>query len=155
MLSFDIKKKCDSILEEGCKKLGLSMGVVSNVKENRYEISAVYSDTGVFVAGESFPLGDTFCRDVVSAAKTVAITEIEGVPGMQLHPLYHVLALEAYISTPIFVNGSVWGTLNFSSMRVRPAKFNDEEIKYVESLAAAISVLITAGMDAEETSVFS
>lgn len=144
MFPFELKKQCDVILEEGCKKLGLSMGVVSYIQENRYEIVAVYSDTGVFVAGESFPLGDTYCRDVVARAKTVAITEIDGVPGMQLHPLYHVLSLEAYISTPIIVNGPVWGTLNFSSMRVRPEKFSEDEISYVESLAARASLIITS-----------
>lgn len=143
MLPFELKKQCESLLKEGCKKLGMSMGVVSHIKDNRYEIIAVHSDTGVFVAGESFPLGDTFCREVVSSAKTVAITEIDGVPGMQLHPLYHVLALEAYISTPVFDDGKVWGTLNFSSMKVRPDKFTDDEINYVESLAFEISRLVS------------
>lgn len=147
MFSIEVKKQCDSILKEGCEILGLSMGIVSHVRDNRYEIVAVHSDTGVFVPGESFPLGDTYCRDVVSSAKTIALTEIDEVPGMQLHPLYHVLALEAYISTPIFVNGSVWGTLNFSSMRVRPSEFSEDEIKFVESAAANISLLITSNSE--------
>lgn len=124
--------------------LDLSMGIVSHIENNRYEIVAVYSNTGVFVPGESFPLGDTYCRDVVSSEKTIALTEIDGVPGMQLHPLYHVLALESYISTPIFVNACVWGTLNFSSMRVRPNQFSTEEIEFVEKSAANISLLISS-----------
>lgn len=144
MIPHELKKQCDSILEQGCEKLGLSMGIVSYVNDNRYEIVSVHSDTGVFVAGESFPLGDTYCRDVVSSEKTIALTEIDGVPGMQHHPLYHVLALEAYISTPIFKDARVWGTLNFSSMRVRPNKFSAEEINYVEVTAVKISALVSA-----------
>ena len=147
MLSIETKKQCDEILKEGCEKLGLSMGIVSHVKDNRYEIVAVHSNTGVFVPGESFPLGDTFCREVVMSEKTIALTEIDDVPGMQLHPLYHVLALEAYISTPIFVNSSVWGTLNFSSMRVRPDRFSEEEISFVETAATNISLLVASSSE--------
>jgi len=144
MFSRELKILCNEIVIEGCERLGLSMGIVSHIDKDSYEIVAVYSKTGVFVPGEIFPLSDTYCRDVYSTAKTIALTEIEGVPGLQLHPLYHVLALEAYISTPIFKDGLVWGTLNFSCMRVRRNKFSDEDINYVEACAVKISALVSA-----------
>ena len=143
MLPLAIRKQCESILREGCEKLGLSMGVVSHIYLDWYELAAVLCNTGVFVAGETFSLGETYCRDVVSSRKTLAITEFDGVQGMQRHPLYHVLALEAYISTPILTGDSVWGTLNFSSMRVRDREFSAEEISFVESSAEKISALIS------------
>lgn len=142
MLSISLRKQCEPFLKEGCEKLNLSMGVVSHIQGDSYQIAAVLCDTGVFVAGEIFPLGDTYCRDVVSSKKTIAITDFEGVKGMQRHPLYHILALEAYISTPIIVKGLVWGTLNFSSMRVRDHEFSAEEIEFVESSAAKIATLL-------------
>ena len=143
MYSPEFKKLCKEIVAEGSEKLGMSMGIVSKIYNNKYEVVAVYSKTGVFVAGESFPLSDTYCKDVYSKAKTIALTEIDGIAGLQLHPLYHIHALEAYISTPIFKNDVVWGTLNFSCMRIRPNEFSRDEIKYVENSAAKISVLLS------------
>lgn len=138
------RKQAEALLKEGRKKLDMTLGIVSRVYDDQYEIMAVSSLTKVFVAGEAFALRDTYCRDVVAQATTIALTEIDGRPGLQKHPLYDTLPLEAYISAPLIYEGgtsekSVWGTINFSTMKLRNKPFSAEEIAFVENAAEQLS----------------
>ncbi len=142
MNSPDFRKTCQKILTQGRQILDLEMGIVSHIHDNLYDIIAVDSQTGVFQSGESFALNDTFCRDVYNTGNTIALTELGGITGLQKHPLYPVLGLEAYISTPIIRDDKVWGTLNFSSMLLRDHLFTANEVILVESYAKRLSLLL-------------
>ncbi len=136
-------KLCDQFLAIGIEELRLSKGnflaIVSRIQKDDYTIVAVKSTTDAFVAGESFPLLKTFCSEVVSKKKTVAMTELDGCLGLSRHPLYHNVPLEGYIGTPIFQEGEVWGTLNFSSLVIRREPFNEDDIAFVENASNVIS----------------
>jgi GAF domain-containing protein len=129
----------DEILTVGNNLFSTTMGIVSHIENDEYEIVAVKSIANVFVPGESFPLHETYCRDVCRTGKTIALTELDGKPGLQCHPLYKNLPIEVYISTPIEKHGIIWGTLNFSSMIFRSQPFSDSEIEYIEYSAKRIS----------------
>jgi len=129
----------DEILTVGNNLYSTTMGIVSHIENDEYEIVAVKSIANVFVPGESFPLHETYCRDVCRTGKTIALTELDGKPGLQCHPLYKNLPIEVYISTPIKKHGIIWGTLNFSSMIFRSQPFSDSEIEYIEYSAKRIS----------------
>ena len=139
----ELHSLCNEILTEGNNRFSTTMGIVSHVENNEYGIIAVKSIANVFVSGESFPLKQTYCRDVCSTGKTIAITELEGKPGLQCHPLYKDLPIEAYISTPILKHGKIWGTLNFSSMILRSQPFNDSDIEFIQSSAQRISFALS------------
>lgn len=134
-----IKKLCNQIIIEGLQRLSMSMGIVSHIENDMYEIVAVHSAGNVFVAGESFPLQDSYCREVYETGKTVALTALSGKAGLCKHPLYSGLPLEAYISAPIYQYDQVWGTLNFSSMKISSDPFTEEDIKYIEFEAGKIA----------------
>ena len=142
MYSHELRNACANVLSEGRARLSLSMGIVSHIKNDTYEVVAIDADIPVFVPGEVFPLNDTYCREVYEKGTTVALTELAGVPGLQKHPLYEGLPLEAYISTPIFKNEAVWGTFNFSCMKLKHEKFTDEDISYIEALAKLLSATL-------------
>lgn len=139
----DLQRLYDEILTEGNNIFSTTMGIVSHIVNDEYEIIAVRSISNVFVSGESFPLNQTYCRDVYSTGKTIAITELEGKPGMQCHPLYNDLPIEAYISTPILKHRIIWGTLNFSSMILRSLPFCDSDIDFIEYSAKRISLALS------------
>lgn len=146
MYTQSLMNLCNSILNDGRKRFPMSMGIVSHIENDQYKIAAVSSSANVFVKGESFSLKDTYCRDVYEQKATIAITEIEGVPGLQLHPLYDALSLEAYIGTPIIVDDKVWGTLNFSSMALRQEPFNKDDIEFIVKASKKIAQKITEGV---------
>ena len=123
------------LLKQGCEKFGLTLGIISHICYDVYEIVAVFSADDSVKAGASLDLKDTYCREVVTTGTTVAITEIEGKKGMQNHPLYNTIPLEAYISTPITYKNEIWGTLNFSSHSIRENDFSKEDIDWVEYMA--------------------
>jgi len=135
---------CREILRDGRQHFGLMMGIVSHIHDNRYEILAVDSEIATPHAGDIFNLQAVYCREVVEKKQTIAITEIDGQAGMCLHPLYKYVPCEVYISSPIMVNGEVWGTLNYTSMDVRLNPFSSEDIEYNETQAARIASAIRA-----------
>lgn len=145
MTTQNLNNICKEVLSDGTQALILDTGVVSHIHNDHYEIVAVKSATNAFVAGEVFELNGTYCREVYRTGKTLALTEIEGVPGLRNHPLYLDLSLEAYISAPIFHNDKVWGTVNFTSMKIRSQAFSHMDITLVENFAKRISQPVVSG----------
>lgn len=137
-----LRDRIDPIIERGIKELSMTLGALAHIENNHYELVAVKSNSGVYVPGDKFALGDTFCREVFEQQKIIAITKIDN-PSLSLnHPLYHALPLECYIGAPVLLNDKAWGCLDFSSMAQCEREFNQQEIELVESLAGEISDLI-------------
>ena len=137
MLPTQLVDSCHELINQGVEQLDMPVGIVSHIYNDLYEIVTINSEMDEFIQGAVFPLSNTYCRDVYRTDKTIAITEIDHVLGMQLHPLYVSLPVEAYISAPINHNGSVWGTINFTSAKIHPA-FTKAEIELVEQYAETI-----------------
>lgn len=146
MISDTVQKLAFVILDEGRCKFNAPLGIISRVQAGKYEIAAVSSETGIPHVGDSYPLEAVYCREVVKSKRTVAITEIEGVSGMRLHPLYDAIPCEFYISSPILVGSTVWGTLNYTSLERRDAPFTDDEIRYNEAKAMMLARAIAASL---------
>lgn len=143
----NIEETYHNILSTGLEALSLTIGVISRIKNDLYEIIAIISDDNVFVVGEVFRLHDTYCREVIEKRETLVLTEFDGFSGLHKHPLYTQIPLEAYISTPIYKNGMAWhgmawGTLNFSSKHIKHDTFKREDISLVEKLAKQISLTL-------------
>lgn len=138
-LNHNVNDLYTNILSTGLEALSLTLGVVSHIENDLYKIVAVISENDVFVPGEVFRLHDTYCREVIEDCKTLALTKLNGKSGLCAHPLYTKIPLEAYIGTPIYKNGNVWGTLNFSSQKIKDHAFKDEEIAMIEKLARQLS----------------
>lgn len=139
MNNLELINTCNLLLDKGRRILNLDAGIVSHIYEDQYELVAVKDRNQVFIAGEVFPLMKTYCREVYERGQSIALTEIDGVWGLKNHPLYEALALEAYISSPIFFKNKVWGTINFSSMEPRKEAFIQEEIEFLEHCANLIA----------------
>lgn len=146
----DLRTICTSILRDGGDRFDTTMGIVSRIDSDSdsdseiYEVIAVDSASATPRLGEQFSLRAVYCRDVYETGKTIALTEINGVPGLCLHPLYRFIPCEVYISSPILVAGSVWGTLNYTSMILRDEPFSEADIQYNEARAAHIASIIEA-----------
>jgi transcriptional regulator with GAF, ATPase, and Fis domain len=144
MVDSEFNALCKDILDEGLDIFDLHLGIVSKIDQSAYLVFVVMPEGSVFQAGEMFDLKNTYCRDVVSKKVTIALTEFDHVRGLCKHPLYSGLTLESYIGTPIIVNDKVWGTLNFSSMKIRENDFSSDEIILIEERAETIAEYIGA-----------
>lgn len=139
----DVRALATEILHEGRMKFDSMIGIVSHIYDGTYEVFAVNSVTGTPQVGEKFGLRAVYCREVYEKRKTIALAEIKGIPGLRLHPLYTLIPCEVYISSPIIIDGSVWGTLNYTSMIIRDTPFSLEDVQYNEDQAARIATAIS------------
>jgi GAF domain-containing protein len=138
MFHKDLAYACHQLLSKAVQETDMPMGIVSHIYSGLYSIVAVNHPMGEFITGAVFPLNKTYCRDVVTTKKTIALTDIDGITGLRLHPLYVSLPLKAYISAPILHRGGVWGTVNFTSTHPRKP-FTAADIERVEGYARRVS----------------
>lgn len=115
-------------------QLELPLAIVSEVSGDTYTVLAHASPPGTLVAGQSFPLGQTYCDITLRARQVVAITEMGTSPYSQ-HPCYRTFRLEAYIGAVVLVGGEVFGTVNFSSLRPYHRDFDAADTEFVSLLA--------------------
>lgn len=139
MNTSNVRKFCMEVLEAGIEKYDMTVGIVSRIQDGNYEVFAVFSKTGIPQTGDTYELNAVYCREVFEKKTTIAITEIDGCKGMCLHPLYKDIPCEAYLSSPIVVEGQTWGTLNYTCFGLRDDSFTQDDIAWNEAQAARIA----------------
>lgn len=133
--------RVDELLVIGNREFGTTLGVLARIDGDAYEVAAVHSNSGAYVAGEKYALGDSYCRRVFELSEIVCELGPPRDSHASPHPLYRSLPLECFIGAPVARHGKPWGCLDFSSMAQRDAPFGAREIELIESLAAEISQL--------------
>jgi GAF domain-containing protein len=118
-----VEEKLPLLLEMGCERLGLEVGLVSRVRGERYEVLAIHAPDDFPVAGGAvFALGETQCRNTLEASRPVAIARAAdahwGDP-----PARAAFRFEAYLGATIHVGEEPFGTLVFASLDPRPERF--------------------------------
>ena len=138
-------------LQTGREIFDLETGIISKIIDNTYIIDSVNSNLESLQPKLEFPLENTYCKEVVKTAKTITYTNVGKMETMKGHPVYQNLKLESYIGTPILINGKVYGTLNFSSTKIRAKGFTTQEQEIAELMAQSISKYIVISQ--KETSL--
>ncbi|MDH3447094.1 MAG: GAF domain-containing protein [Gammaproteobacteria bacterium] len=136
------KDRVDALLSKGLRELSMTLAVLAQIENDNFEIVAVQSNSGAYVPGEKYSLGDSFSRQVFEEQKIIAETSIDNSPEILRHPLYRSLPLECYLGAPVTLHGRPWGCLDFSSMAQRDGPFTAQDLRLIESLAGEISALL-------------
>lgn len=131
-------------LEIGCNSFQLETGIVSKIKNNTYTVLAYSSPLEGLEVGQVFELNDTYCREVYQTNKTVAFPHVGSIPRMYDHPVYVNMHLESYISAPIYVNGNIYGTINFTDRKIKHDGFSSSQFELLEILANTIGKFLEA-----------
>ncbi|MBT6149866.1 MAG: response regulator, partial [Gemmatimonadetes bacterium] len=129
-------------LQLGCQVLGMDLGLVSHIVEDRYEVVAAHVPDGGIEVGDTFDLQDTFCNETLRAAGPVFVNEASASADFVTHPCYTKFGLESYIGAPIIVDGHPFGTLNFSSPQRRAAHFRQTDVDFVQLMGQWVSAVI-------------
>jgi transcriptional regulator with GAF, ATPase, and Fis domain len=137
------KDRVDDLLARGIADLSMTLAVLARIEANNYEIVAVQSNSGAYVPGEKYELGNSYSREVFENQKIVAETNIEDATQTLRHPLYRSLPLESYLGAPVTIDGQPWGCLDFSSMAQRDEGFSEQDLKLIDELASEISQLLS------------
>lgn len=131
-----------NLLQLGLDYLGLSIGIVARVEGDRYVVHEAVSPGHTPAPGDAYALGTTYCvltlesDDIVATAAAGDDSRIAG------HPCYRESGLESYIGVPLVLDGSVWGTVNFSAHWPRREPFTALERELVRLIGDAVAHLV-------------
>ncbi len=123
------------------KGLGMELGIISRIEESTYIVQHSYPVNESVHPGVVFDLGLTYCSITMHAQQVISIDHMQ-TSVYQGHPCYAANKLEAYIGTMIMVNGSPYGTLNFSSSHPRTTPFQQADKEFVDLLARWIGTAL-------------
>lgn len=121
--ALELEERFAALLEIGCTRFGLEIGIVSRVRGERYEIGAIRAPKGFPVTqGAVFALADTDCGRALPAHRPVAFARAAD-SNRTDRANRTALPFEAYLGTAIRVGGDPFGTLCFGSLEPRRSRF--------------------------------
>ncbi len=127
-------EQIQALLAMGCQRFGLSIGILSHVEGERYEVMQILAPGGEISKGDTFALGDTYCRDTLRAQEPLGF-EQASTGRQRQHPCYRKFKLEAYLGASVRVGSQIYGTLNFSSAQPRPIPFTPVDRELIQLMA--------------------
>ncbi len=139
--SFDLNEHLYQALKLTTKLLGMEVGILSSISGKKYTVQHHFSKNNDLENGQTFELGDTYCSITLDSNKVVAINNMKESPYNR-HPSYEVFKLESYIGVPIYIDDSLYGTLNFSSSRPKKNRFIEADKTLIKLLGEWASSVI-------------
>ncbi|NJL82925.1 MAG: PAS domain-containing protein [Chloroflexaceae bacterium] len=127
-------------LATGCQILDYTTGIVARLEGDRLIVTAVHSDLSVITPGQIFPLSDSLCQSVVEQQRTIAnlcpIASPKDLRAIAFNPSF-----QAYLGTPIWVNGNIYGTLSFSANQAK-SQVDEQAREFMELMALSIGRIV-------------
>jgi GAF domain-containing protein len=120
------------------QQLGSDFAIISSITGKDYEVLAVASKLDTVKKGAIYDIHNTYCEQVINDQDLVMYTQVGTIRAMTLHPVYTAMQLEAYIGEPLFKDGVIVGTLNFSGFLPKRPAYSKTEIENVKALARKV-----------------
>lgn len=136
-----VDEQIDELLKTGCQLFDEDIGIVSRIEDQKYIVAYVYSPDGGIQKGMEFELENTFCAITVQADGPRGIADVKK-SEWKNHPCIRT-GLESYIGIPIHVDSERYGTLNFSSARVKNRPFPDVDLEFISTLGDWVSMVLS------------
>ncbi|MGF1459273.1 MAG: PAS domain S-box protein [Leptolyngbyaceae cyanobacterium] len=138
----DFAELFEDYLTTGCQILNFAGGAIGSLQGQDYVIEALSPPQDILYPQYRCHADETLCQRAVQTRQTITYAHIGNLPEMQEHPIYQALGWESFISTPIFVNDRVYGSLCFFSRAPRTQGFVNHEQEIIELLAQSIGKFI-------------
>lgn len=129
------------LLQAGLHHLQLEVAILSRIKDRTYTVEHFVG--GGLHAGQTFELGHTYCSITINYNHVLGIHHM-GISPHFRHPCYEAFQIETYIGTPVYHNGQLYGTVNFSSPTPRNEPFSDEQRVFVQLIGEAVNWALLA-----------
>lgn len=132
-----------AILQIGCRTLGLEIGKVCRVdiNNNVVQLLGVIAPAEYHLhRGDQLPLSNTFCSLTFLQQYPLAVENIAN-SYLNTHPCYLINKMNAYIGTPLWVNGKKYGTINFSSKKPHEP-FKEQDNNFVKLMSRWVATAI-------------
>ena len=135
-MSFD--RKIEQLLQLGLDTFCLDIGILSKITDDTYTVISVISSNNDINKGDIYALSDTYCSITLeNDSPTYKLNA--GESGWKSHPCYINTRLETYLGTPVYLQGKIYGTLNFSSPHPHTKDFQSTDFEFLQLMAQWIS----------------
>ena len=128
--------KPQQMLHLGLDTLGMEIGMLTQVVDGLLHIRYKAGLALFFEEGQTLVLSDSLCRETLHYKRSQFINDLTLVKEYASSPLAEQWKLRRYVSAPIWVGGVVYGTLIFYDRKQGQPPFAEEDMVFVELLAA-------------------
>ena len=132
----------EALLGRVCELTGMGFAAVAHVSETRW-IALQVEDRVAFglKPGDELEIKKTICDEIRASGHTIAIDNTDADPDWWNHPVPILYGFHSYVSLPIVIDGSFFGTLCAldDAPRVRPLQ---GDIAELEAMARDIARLL-------------
>lgn len=135
------EQQFEALLAAGAELLGLNMGIIGQVEDERYRVLYFHGPTGTIEKDQTCELGQTFCALTLKANHIVSINQV-GTSQFSGHPCYKNFGLEVYIGVPLWVKGQRFGTLNFACSTPKETPFTQADEDFVQLMGQWVSAAL-------------
>ena len=142
-LELELDEKIQRLLELGTEAFHLPLGIVSRIDEDDYTIEHITGPDEAPAPGTTFLVGETYCVHTLAANGPTGFHKAGEDQRTRQHPCYKKFGLEAYIGSPLIVDGEHYGTLNFSGPEPRSRPFGDGDYSLIQLFAQWIGTEIS------------
>lgn len=140
-----LEKHINEMLKLGCRLFRMEYGSICRVDENNNSLTILNTigpnNIEQQITRDSLPLDETLCSITMNSLKPIAIDHFS-----QSSYKRHIKKLhgptESYIGTRLVVNGEKFGTLKFTSTKIRNTPFSEADMDLVNLIGNWVSVAL-------------
>ncbi|MDQ7051787.1 MAG: PAS domain S-box protein [candidate division KSB1 bacterium] len=129
----DIPTQLNILLHLGCQTFEMSHGIVSRIEQDSQRVEYIEGMNPPLAPGQMLPLNALPCAASTNRNQARACNHVS--QQAEHSPTVGNMHIEAYIGAPIYVDGKLYGSLNFISECPRKRPFQEHELAIVTLLA--------------------
>lgn len=128
--------KLRQMLHLGIETLGMETSMLTQAADGTLHVRYKAGLALLFEEGSALPLNDSLCRETLRHKRSQFIDDLAAVNEYATSRMAQQWKLRVYVSAPIWVGDTIYGTLTFYDRRRRQQAFSEEDKVFVELLAA-------------------
>jgi diguanylate cyclase (GGDEF)-like protein len=133
--TLDEMQKIDAMLETAAQAMNMETALVGEVDEH-YTLQYLYDSTGVCHLPWQIPLHDSISHAVAITQTSLCLPDLSQDIHYREHLLHTRFGFHVYVGTPIWVGEHLYGTLSFLHHTPQENSCSQDDIAYIELLAA-------------------
>ncbi len=131
-------QRIQSVLELGCRRFGLPLGLLTRVVGDHLEISHVWPPEGPLKPGTRRLLSRTFCGAALRVDGPLCIQHA-GRSEWSAHPAYTEIGMECYLGAKLAGKQGTYGTICFLGPHPYPTRFSESQTDFLALMARWVS----------------
>lgn len=147
--TLDEMQKIDAMLETAAQAMNMETALVGEVDEH-YTLQYLYDSTGVCHLPWQIPLHDSISHAVAITQTSLCLPDLSQDIHYREHLLHTRFGFHVYVGTPIWVGDHLYGTLSFLHRTPQENACSQDDIAYIELLAAWFGQFLLQKQQREE-----